>query len=109
MAKSALEQIQELTAQMEKIKGEAFKEALAKAEAAVNELNALGYTYRLSQLEDRPSKTNRASGTRAPIVCKVCNFATVPGHNARLHQKHQGNDHKPFTDGELAALGLTKA
>ena len=37
--------------------------------------------------------------------CKVCQFETSPLHDARKHRS-QGDDKRPFTDVELADLGM---
>lgn len=67
MAKvSVLERIKELEAEKEKLMSEAKAQALAAATAAIEELNALGFNYRLTQ-GDAPARTQRQpvqSGTR---------------------------------------------
>lgn len=58
MAKSPLERIKEIDAERAKLLDEAKATALANATSAVEELNALGFNYRLVQ--------DGATATRAP-------------------------------------------
>lgn len=117
MAKTLIEQMQELEAEYAKIAAKkaelmegAKKEALAKVEAAIEELNALGYNYRLNQLGDKPAKSS-GSGQKAPRKvsdgpCPICNFKTAPHHDRRAHRSQA--EKKPFTAEELTSLGYTK-
>lgn len=66
---TALEQIKKLEEQKQKLLVEAKKEALEKAEAAVKELNELGFHYKLVS-SDRTT-TVRRSGVRADILAEI--------------------------------------
>jgi hypothetical protein len=76
-------------------------DALQKATSAVEELNALGFHYRLID-GDGISKT---IGARTPKdeACEVCGFKTDKPHDKRSHRGHPA----PFTAEEVAAKGWT--
>jgi hypothetical protein len=109
VARSILERIQDLERQKQALLSDAKKEALAKVEAAVAELNALGFNYVLSEAPGTSSSGNRV-GTRGRTnrPCPICKFKTAPPHDGRRHRS-QGGNKKPFTVGELQKLGYEKA
>jgi len=112
MANSVLEQLKKLDEQRAKLLDGAKAEALKKAEEAVAELMELGFSYRLVE-GDGPAPKKRGSRAGAGTVdpdkpCSVCNFVTVPNHDARKHRA-QGESKKAFTAKELEAFGLKKA
>jgi hypothetical protein len=105
MANTALEQIKKLDDQKNKLRDQAKHEGLSRAMEAIEEVNALGYNYSISE---------RASGGRRGGVrqkkdapCPICKFKTNPAHDGRRHRS-QGNKKTAFTNSELAALGYSK-
>ena len=102
--RSALERIKELDAEREQILSEAKQAALTKAREAIAELNALGATFELVDTTGGKRKPKRHS-KGGP--CSVCEFATVPPHDARRH-RFQGADKQAFTPEQLADLGLAR-
>ena len=108
-AASVLERLKELDIEREKLMSEAKNEALAAATAAVEELNALGFTYRLVE-GGRANSTAPSSRTGTRTVkdeaCPICNFKTSPPHDRRSHRTQEPK--QPFTDAELKAKRLTK-
>lgn len=106
---SALERYKQLEAERTKLRSEARREALAKAEEAVRELNELGFSYRLVDDAQATSGDGARKGTRTvkDAPCPICGFRTSPPHDARAH-RFQGDQKRPFTDEDLAAKGLEK-
>ena len=86
-------------------------EALQKAQDAVADLNALGFSYRLVDGTEG-ARLPRAVGTPGAKrqskggPCPICNFTTDPPHDKRAHRSQQVK--APFTDEELAARNLRK-
>src|ERR1035437_4597117 len=108
---SVLEQLKKLDEQRAKLLDGAKAEALKKAEEAVAELNEIGFSYRLVEGGETPKKRGTRAGAGAVDPnkpCSVCNFVTVPNHDARRHRA-QGEAKKAFTVKELEAFGLKKA
>ena len=101
-----LQQLKQLDQQRATLIEGAKKEALQKAQEAVDELNALGFSYRLTEGGKR---TSVRKGTRQvkDEPCKVCNFKTSPPHDARKHRS-QGEHKRAFTQKQLQELGLEK-
>ena len=102
-----LEKLRSLDEQRNKLLDEAKAEALQNARKAVDELNALGFNYSLT--EEGASKGKKASGIKRPMKdapCPICKFKTTPLHDARKHRSQEAK--KPFTKAELAELGLDK-
>jgi hypothetical protein len=108
---SVLEKLKALDAQRAELLEGAKKEALDKAEKAVAELNELGFNYRLVEGAST-ARAPRKAGAEAPkrqardAPCPICEFKTNPHHDGRAHRSQKTK--KPFTDAELAKLGLTK-
>jgi hypothetical protein len=110
------EQRERLNEQEAKIRDSVKAETLAKANAAIEELNSLGYNYRLTEAGSGRGRPKMASSSApkqqrpmsADKVCPICEFKTNPPHDARKHRS-QGDNKHPFTAEELASLGLTKA
>jgi hypothetical protein len=111
MARSAVEQIRELDQQKAKLIASAKSEAIKKVDRALQELNQLGFNYRIVADGHRMPrvKTARAGGRRRKVsnaACKICKFRTMPPHDAR---SHRGQSKKaPFTSKELAERGLRR-
>jgi hypothetical protein len=80
----------------------AKQEALQRANEALDQLNALGFNFVLSE-EETPDPPKRE-----PIdgPCGYCGFKTMPLHDKR---RHRGSDLKrPFTAEELKDRGLVR-
>jgi hypothetical protein len=106
--KSAIQRIKELDAERASIFEQAKEEALAKAKAAVAELNALGLNYTLTNGAGKQAKSgpDREKRTIKAAACPICEFQTTPPHDGRTHrnQKKKG----PFSAAELKEKGLMK-
>jgi hypothetical protein len=101
--KDPIARIKELDAERIKLLDEAKKEALARAQQAVSDLNALGFSYSLTQgLVGR-------RGVRVPAdnPCRICGFRTNPPHDARKHRFSKAKK-RPFNAKELTEWGLRK-
>ena len=99
---SAIAQVKRLQEEIARLSTQARNEALAQASQAIETLNALGLPYRLHDDAARtPAKKRRSKS----VDCRVCGFTTDPPHNARKHSS-LGDEKRPFTDEELASLGL---
>ena len=105
-----LDQLKKLDEQRAKLIEDAKAEALAKANAAVEELNALGFSYRLSEGSTTERKTAKQTRQRDPNKpCAICGFLTSPPHDARQKaHRDQGDTKKPLTAAQLKEAGLTK-
>ena len=115
MAKSPIEQIKELDVQRNALLEQAKNEALQRAEAAIAELNELGFHHFLGKSEERPRAPRRAkpatdkSARHKPSSnkpCPICEFRTDPPHDRRSHRMQTKK--KPFTDKELEAAGMAR-
>jgi hypothetical protein len=100
MATSVLDRIRSVEHQKAKVK----TETLRKIKQALNELNKLGFDYRVVG-NGRVSETVRISSRMLKSApCRICGFRTVRLHDARAHR---GQAKKaPFTRKELAERGL---
>jgi hypothetical protein len=102
---TALQQIKKLDEERGKILEGAKKEALARAEEAINELTALGFDYELVEpARATARKTRSARKASAPNhhprgTCPICEYATKPPHDKRSHKSQQKK--RPFTADEL--------
>jgi hypothetical protein len=99
---SVLEQIKKLDEQRAKLLSDAKTEALAKAEAAIEELNSLGFSYSLTAGTGTKKKTGTRNTDPAKKHCDICD---INGHDGRAHRS-QGDKKKKFTAAELKELGL---
>jgi len=109
---NAIDRIKQLEHERDKLFDTAKKEALARVETAVAELNSLGFSY---MLEDRTSRAPRKARAKRKSThqmknrpCPICKFKTSPPHDARKHRFTQGKKKRPYTSKELADLGLKK-
>jgi hypothetical protein len=101
---AALDQIRKLDEKRSKLLDEAKEEALKVAHEALNDLNALGFNYRISG----KANVGRAEGRKTSDgPCPICEFRTSPPHDGRKHRS-QGGKKKPFSTQELVQLGLAK-
>ena len=110
---SALDRIKQLDQERARLLEEAKREAMDRATQAVADLNALGFNYRLTEVDDDTSTSARPSDEGSKRVrrmvkpgtaCPVCKFATEPPHDGRAHKKHP----EPFRDEELAERGMRR-
>lgn len=113
-----LDELVRLNARRQEIADKVKEEALTKAREALELVNSLGFTYRITDKPETPSyypppqrtydRGSRA-GTRqvnADRPCPICGFKTDPPHDAR---RHRGQIEKhPFTDEELEANHMKK-
>ncbi len=107
----AAARIKEIDAMRVKLLTAAKNEAFARAEQAVADLNALGFSYTLADGGPKARrKTSRRKRERTikDAPCPVCKFKTKPPHDARRHRFSQGKKKNPFTPAELQKLGLKK-
>jgi hypothetical protein len=105
LAKSVLEQIRALDTQKAQLLQSAKAEAFEKAKSAVDELNSLGFNYRLVEGSGGASRkgTRRIDSSRP---CPICRFRTDPPHDARAHRGQESK--KSFSARELEERGMTK-
>src|ERR1700674_2283545 len=110
---TVLEKLKELNIQRDALMAEAKTEALANAEAAISQLNELGFSYFLGSHEtvERPkARLAKAEGEKGArhipkdVPCPICNFRTDRPHDRRSHRSQTKT--RPFTDKELEALGM---
>jgi hypothetical protein len=106
MATTKAQQVLEALAKIETLKAEAITELLADRAKIDEQLAQLGHS------DGKPAgkkKTREGAGAVDPNKpCSVCNFVTVPNHDARRHRA-QGEAKKAFTAKELETFGLKKA
>jgi len=103
---SVLEELKALDKQRSKLLEGAKAEALEKAQKAVEELNALGFHYSLSE---GTAKGKRATGIKRAMkdeACPICKFKTEPLHDGRAHRSQEKK--KSFTAAELKERRLAK-
>ena len=105
MTENAVQRIKQLDQERSQLVAAAKKEALAKAQGAISDLTALGFTYELVDKGD--GAVRKALRHRKDATCPVCKFKTSPLHDARRH-RGQGKRKRPFTSGELREFGLAK-
>ena len=108
MGTSALEQIRKLDEDRKKLIDGAKGEAMQKAQDAINELNALGFNYRLAEGDAVARRGRGAPRQKSDTPCPICKFKTSPPHDGRRHRS-QGDKKRAFSAQELANLGLSKA
>lgn len=108
MAKSVAEQLRVLDEQRTKLLDGAKQEALTKAREAVDELNALGFSYVLSSSGRTGGGSRRGTRQVDPNKpCPICGFVTSPPHDGRAHRSQNGKK-KPFTAEELSTMNMRK-
>jgi hypothetical protein len=102
MATSVLDHIRAVEHQKVKVK----METLRKVKQALNELNKLGFDYRVVGNGKVGEAVRRSSRTLKNMPCKICGFRTLRPHDARAHR---GQAKKaPFTRKELGERGLRR-
>jgi hypothetical protein len=108
--KDPITRIKELDAERTKLIDEAKKEALARAQQAVADLNALGFAYSLAQasVARKAVKRKAVGGIPSDNPCRICGFRTNPPHDARKHRFAKGAKKRAFNAKELADLGMRK-
>lgn len=109
--KSAAQRIKELDDERAKLISQAKSDALARASAALEELNSLGFSYSLVEGNKAPAAKPARTGTRQvkDADCPICKFRTEPPHDGRKHRSQPESRKKPFTAAELTDLGLKRA
>ena len=107
MASTALDQIKKLDEQRHKLLDNAKGEAMARVEEALEELNALGFSYALRDDGGRGRGARRGVRQKNDGPCPICNFKTNPPHDGRRHRA-QGARKQPFSNNELSAMGYSK-
>jgi hypothetical protein len=106
MPENTVHRIKQLDQERSTLVATAKKEALTKAQAAVSDLNAMGFSYHL--VEQRRPITRKSTRQPKDTPCPVCKFKTAPRHDARKH-RGQGKRKRPFTSEELKGFGLRRA
>lgn len=96
---NVLEQIKKLDEQRASLLANAKKEALDKAQAAIAELNSLGFSYTLQE----SVKGKKATRNTDPAK-KHCPICDMDGHDGRVHRSQDPK--KKFTAKELQEKGL---
>ena len=110
---SVLDQLKALDEQRSNLLESAKNAALEKANEAIEELNGLGFHYRLAEgpalARVLRAKTEGETPNRKPkdADCPICNFRTKPPHDRRSHRSQERK--KPFTARELEERGLVRA
>jgi hypothetical protein len=110
---TTLQQIKKLDEERAKLLESAKSDALARAEEAINELNALGFDYglvepaRATARKTRTARKGMVPDHHPKGTCPICEYATKPPHDKRSHRAQTRK--KPFTDAELAERNLVKA
>jgi hypothetical protein len=105
MPASAAEQIRKLDDQRKKLIEGAKAEAIQNVQKAIDDLNALGFSYRLVEATVAGPKGALWKSSDRP--CPICKFKTVPSHDGRRHRS-QGDNKRPFNAQELSDLGLAR-
>jgi hypothetical protein len=104
MATNALEQIKKLDDQRTKLLDQAKHEAMTRAQEALDDLNALGFAFVISEGNRQGRKSMRQ---KKDVPCPICKFKTSPAHDGRQHRA-QGNKKQPFSSSELSSMGYSK-
>jgi hypothetical protein len=105
MAANLADPIRKLDEQRKKLIEGAKVEALQNVQETINNLNSLGFSYRLA--EETDAGRNGAVRKSSDRSCPICKFKTVPPHDGRRHRS-QGKDKKPFSVQELTEFGLAR-
>ena len=116
---SLLERLRRLNEERDQLLTGARSELLLKINQGIDELNRLGYSYRLTgEHDDSPqgnslffekqetviSDKKRQKREKKDLPCSVCGFKTDPLHDGRAHRNHPA----VFTDDELLAKGWNR-
>jgi hypothetical protein len=106
---SPLQRIRQLEQERAGLIANAKKEAFARAQQAVADLNALGFDYSIVEKKRSAVRGTRKGARRIKDApCPICKFKTSPPHDARAHRA-QGKRKKPFLAQELKDRGYVKA
>src|ERR1035438_964861 len=105
---TALERLKKLDEERAALMEQATKEAKDRAEAAISDLNALGYNFHLAEGEStgKPAKKRQQRQKDPNTPCSLCKYVTEPPHDARAHRSQEPK--KPFTNKELEERGFKK-
>jgi hypothetical protein len=105
MASNIAEHIRKLDDQRKKLIEGAKAEALQSVQEAIENLNALGFSY---HLVDGAAAGRKGAVRKSPDgPCPICKFKTVPPHDGRRHRS-QGDGKRPFNAQELSDHGLAR-
>lgn len=104
MAKSVLDELRSLDERRNQLLSSAKAEAMEKAKAAIEELNGLGFNFRITEGGVGSRKGTRQIDASKP--CSICGFQTDTPHDARSHRTQKKK--APFTAAELAQRGWKK-
>jgi hypothetical protein len=99
-----IQRIAKLDIERAEIVATAKADALQKANEAVEELNALGFKYELTERTAAETVTTK-KGQPADADCPVCKFKTDPPHDKRSHRLHPG----AFSEDDLRERNLVRA
>ena len=105
MSDNTVQRIKQLDQERAQLLATARKEALAKAQGAISDLNALGFEYHL--VEKGNGVVRKSTRQRRDNPCPVCNFKTSPPHDGRQH-RGQGKRKRPFSAAELKEFRLER-
>jgi hypothetical protein len=114
MPKSAVDEINELKAQLKSKTEQVKSEALERAKEAISVLRDLGIDddtilkelgFRGRSAPKAPKAKDSRTGPKDE-PCPICTFRTDPPHDGRSHRGQAKK--KPFTAEELEEKGLTK-
>jgi hypothetical protein len=99
--------IKALDAERTKLLDEAKKDALARAQQAISDLNALGFAYSLASVAKKAVGRKAVGRIPSDNPCRICGFRTNPPHDARRHRFSKAKK-RPFNAKELTDLGMRK-
>jgi hypothetical protein len=108
MADDPIARIKQLDQERAQLITKGKKEALERANTAIDDLSVMGFNYKLiEQGNNGRSSTLRGKRQVKDTPCPICKFKTAPPHDARKH-RGQGKRKVPFTSAELKMLALEK-
>jgi hypothetical protein len=107
MPDNPIARIKELDKERSQLITTAKNEALVRANAAISDLNALGFNFTLTEEKARAVSGRKGTRQVKAAPCSVCKFETTPPHDARKHRA-QGKRKRAFTTAELKELELKK-
>lgn len=104
-----LEEIRDLERRKEALVAEVKSETLAAIETKIEVLRELGFEYEVVPCagpKNRSRKKSHSQSGKPTGQCPICDFETVPPHDARHHRSQ--NPKVPFTEAELSERGFSK-
>ena len=105
---SLLDRLKKLDDERSKLIEGAKSEAMTKAKEAIDELNSLGFHYRLTDMAQPARVKSPGASTRQMKnePCPICHFLTNPPHDRRAHRMQKTK--APFSAAELKEKGYEK-